>query len=122
MQKQQSYSKSCSLRFKRWSRKSYAAFVSLHHEVTIGNLSAHVSDRICQKQDNTSVFFLFSDAAIDDASYEKAVLDDINPDEDTLALQLAGYSVFSSIVSNDSDYSLIYTTSLYKGGNTLAIS
>lgn len=33
------------LRFKRWSRKGYAAFVSMHHVVTIGQLSAHVSER-----------------------------------------------------------------------------
>ena len=53
MQKQQSYLKSASLRFKRWSRKRYAAFVSLHQEVTIGNLAVHVSNRILLKQNDS---------------------------------------------------------------------
>lgn len=33
------------LRFKRWSRKGYAAFVSVKRAVTIGQLSAGISER-----------------------------------------------------------------------------
>lgn len=42
--------KNQSLRFRRWSRKRYAAFVSLHHTVTMGCLSANVADRLQGKQ------------------------------------------------------------------------
>ncbi len=34
------------LRFRRWSRKRYAAFVSVQHTVTIGHLAAGVSERL----------------------------------------------------------------------------
>lgn len=38
------------LRFRRWSRKRYAAFVSLHNTVTMGCLAANVADRLQGKQ------------------------------------------------------------------------
>ena len=38
------------LRFRRWSRKGYAAFISRKHTVTIGCLAAAVADRFQQKQ------------------------------------------------------------------------
>lgn len=37
------------LRFRQWSRKGYAAFISLQREVTIGHLSSQVSDRFQMK-------------------------------------------------------------------------
>lgn len=37
--------KSIAFRFKRWSRKGYAAFISVQRAVTIGQLSANVSER-----------------------------------------------------------------------------
>ncbi|RHJ92457.1 hypothetical protein [Parabacteroides bouchesdurhonensis] len=44
------YQQPTSLRFKRWSRKRYAAFVSIQRAVTIGQLSANVSERFQTKQ------------------------------------------------------------------------
>lgn len=41
------------LRFRRWSRKAYAAFVSLRHVVTIGHLSSSIADSSLKK--NTSL-------------------------------------------------------------------
>ena len=38
------------LRFRRWSRKRYAAFISLKHTVTIGQLAIALADRFQQKQ------------------------------------------------------------------------
>lgn len=40
------------LRFRRWSRKAYAAFVSIQRTVTIGQLSANVANRILAKNDS----------------------------------------------------------------------
>lgn len=37
------------IRFKRWSRKGYAAFMSLHRQVSIGALAVEISDRIGKK-------------------------------------------------------------------------
>lgn len=45
MKLQQTYLKQHSFRFKRWSRKGYAAFFSLHRAVTIGQLSSNVAER-----------------------------------------------------------------------------
>lgn len=44
MKKQYTY-KPVALRFRRWSRKRYAAFISVKNAVTIGTLSANVSER-----------------------------------------------------------------------------
>ena len=38
------------LRFRRWSRKGYAALISLQHTVTIGQLAIALADRFQQKQ------------------------------------------------------------------------
>lgn len=40
---------SSALRFRRWSRKGYAAFISLRRAVTIGQLSTSVSERFQAK-------------------------------------------------------------------------
>lgn len=45
MKRQQRYFKPSSFRFRRWSRKGYAAFFSLKRAVTIGQLSSNVSER-----------------------------------------------------------------------------
>ena len=37
------------LRFRRWSRKGYAALISLQHTVTIGQLAIALADRFQQK-------------------------------------------------------------------------
>lgn len=42
------------LRFRRWSRKRYAAFVSLHRTVTMGRLAVHIADRLQKKQQSLS--------------------------------------------------------------------
>lgn len=39
-----------SLRFRRWTRARYAAFVSLHRAVTMGQLASHLADRFYKKQ------------------------------------------------------------------------
>ena len=38
------------LRFRRWSRKEYAAFVSLHRHVTIGQVGRGIADAALGKQ------------------------------------------------------------------------
>ena len=45
MKLQQTYLKQKTFRFKRWSRKGYAAFFSLGRAVTIGQLSSNVAER-----------------------------------------------------------------------------
>lgn len=56
MKKQQTFHP-VALRFKRWSRKGYAAFVSIQRAVTIGQLSSNVSERFQVKNgsNHTSV-------------------------------------------------------------------
>lgn len=51
MRKQPTYNPTA-LRFKRWSRKAYAAFISIRQAVTIGQLTANVSERFRAKQES----------------------------------------------------------------------
>ena len=60
MRKQHTY-KSVTLRFRRWSRKGYAAFVSIQYAVTIGQLSVHVSERFQEKNSSNHATVLISD-------------------------------------------------------------
>lgn len=48
MRKSYTYRQSA-LRFRRWSRKTYATFVSIKHAVTIGQLTSSVADRLHKK-------------------------------------------------------------------------
>ena len=48
MRKSYTY-RSQALRFRRWSRKAYAAFISVQRAVTIGQLSFSVADRFQKK-------------------------------------------------------------------------
>lgn len=57
--KQQHTSYPIALRFKRWSRKAYAAFISIRQAVTIGQLAANVSERFQTKQGSTHRTTLF---------------------------------------------------------------
>ncbi|WP_036865324.1 hypothetical protein [Porphyromonas sp. COT-108 OH2963] len=41
------------LRFRRWSRKAYAVFMSVGRVVTIGTLHLSVAERLLQKSQNT---------------------------------------------------------------------
>ena len=45
MNKSQHIGRNFTLRFRRWSRKAYAAFISVNHVVTIGHLATYVSER-----------------------------------------------------------------------------
>lgn len=52
-----SYIRKFSLRFKKWSRKSYAAFKSVSRHVTIGCLKNIVADALLGKQKNILSIF-----------------------------------------------------------------
>ncbi len=41
------------IRFRRWSRSSYASFIGLHKNVTIGTIAAMIADRLMLKGSNT---------------------------------------------------------------------
>ncbi len=46
--------KRCSVRFRRWSRKGYAVFVSLHRAVTIGHVCRSIMDAALSKNKSFS--------------------------------------------------------------------
>ena len=74
MRKQYTY-KPIALRFRRWSRKRYAAFISIQHAVTIGQLSANVSERFQAKNGSVHTSVLTFDKVNDGETEEKE-----NPD------------------------------------------
>ncbi|MDL2255128.1 hypothetical protein LJC44_04250 [Parabacteroides sp. OttesenSCG-928-G06] len=53
------------LRFRRWSRKGYAAFVSLHHTVNIGQLASRLADRFHVKQNSLHAAVLAANPSVD---------------------------------------------------------
>lgn len=63
MKKQQTFH-STALRFKRWSRKKYAAFISIQRAVTIGQLSSNVSERFQTKNGSIHSSVLFADQTV----------------------------------------------------------
>lgn len=63
MKKQQTFN-STALRFKRWSRKKYAAFISIQRAVTIGQLSSNVSERFQTKNGSIHSSVLFADQTV----------------------------------------------------------
>lgn len=62
MRKQYTH-KPAALRFRRWSRKGYAAFISVQRAVTIGQLSARVSERFQAKNGSIHTSVLTSGKA-----------------------------------------------------------
>ena len=69
MRKQYTY-KPVALRFRRWSRKRYAAFISIQHAVTIGQLSANVSERFQAKNGSVHTSVLTFDKVNDGETEE----------------------------------------------------
>lgn len=59
------------LRFKRWSRKAYAAFISIQRAVTIGCLSANVSERFQVKNGSVHTSVLLEESNSDYGTREK---------------------------------------------------
>lgn len=51
--------KQTSIRFKRWSRKSYAVFAGIHKVISIGALSAVISEKSLKKVKSGALSFLF---------------------------------------------------------------
>ena len=70
MRKQYTY-KPVALRFRRWSRKRYAAFISIQHAVTIGQLSANVSERFQAKNGSVHTSVLTFDKVNNGETEEK---------------------------------------------------
>ena len=58
MKQSKKENKSISLRFRQWSRKSYAAFKSIGRQVTIGRLKSVVADTLLGKQKNIISIFI----------------------------------------------------------------
>lgn len=60
----------CALRFKRWSRKKYAAFISRQRAVTMGTLRCNIIERLQHKNSlvlNNSVLLLPEEKELDPA-------------------------------------------------------
>ena len=78
-----------SLRFKKWSRKSYAAFKSIGRHVTIGSLKNVVADALLRKQKNVLSIFITSWKNNDEARDNEWD----NPPEEGLLLELYSLTI-----------------------------
>lgn len=64
-----------SLRFCRWSRKGYAAFISIHRQVTIGRLAAALVERFHLKQQTLhGTLALTNDICLAEGNTDKELL------------------------------------------------
>lgn len=107
-----------SLRFKRWSRKSYAIFCSIGRHVTIGNLKNIIADTLLRKQRN--IFSVFID--VNKVGEQEVTPLSAIPPDDVLQLELhlipqlqnhieyCGYAAFN----NNHKYFLWLKASIYK--------
>lgn len=75
------------LRFRRWSRKAYAAFISVNHVVTIGQLATYVSERFQIK--NLSLHG-WLDCTTGIFAADNLLEDDLLTEDDTLQEGLVG--------------------------------
>lgn len=87
------------LRFKRWSRRGYAAFISLKQTVTIGHLSANVTERFQTK--NSSIHSSVLSTSIQAAETEKE--EECDPDEFRMlsCMQLGELAGILTVIQND---------------------
>jgi hypothetical protein len=77
--------KRTSLRFRRWSRKAYATFLTIGKHVTIGKIKGIVADSLLQKQKNLKpciALYTFSFSEKDEAAI--AAIED--PPEETVSV------------------------------------
>lgn len=68
------------LRFRRWTRKGYAVFSGLKHNVTIGALHGGVIKRLSRKCDRFilwSEYFTFNNDDFTEGEYKDAILNEL---------------------------------------------
>ena len=91
MRKSYTY-RSQALRFRRWSRKGYAAFISVQRAVTIGQLSFSVADRFEKKNQSLhTAIGTFTDGFFEGDEEEK---EDTGEDKGSLA---TSYGLFTAL-------------------------
>lgn len=79
MNKSQHIERKIALRFRRWSRKAYAAFISVNHVVTIGHLATYVSERFQIKNLSLHGWLAYTTGIFSaDLIMEEEVLEDEN--------------------------------------------
>lgn len=69
-----------SIRFRRWTRKNYAVFASLHKTISIGNVVINICNQALKKikQQNTSLHFdfeRFSDIVESNKTIDEVILE-----------------------------------------------
>lgn len=72
------------LRFRRWSRASYAVFASLHKTVSIGCVSADIADASLSKDKHTA-HIEYSDESRSDNMTEMLQSDDTSPERTVMS-------------------------------------
>lgn len=115
MKSKQYTDKPVALRFRRWSRKGYAAFISIQRAVTIGKLTANVSERFEVKNGSihTSVLSVTRTEATETAEEEICCMDEWSGTTATL-WQLPALLLVQTIQHSAAAayaYTFIYNTS-----------
>ena len=118
MRKSYTY-RSQALRFRRWSRKAYAAFISIQRAVTIGQLSFSVADRFEKKNQSLHTGIgTFTDGFFEEDDEERE-----NTEENKRSLAVS-HGLFTALlpvlVSNEIAHPAHYTLyNIVKAGSIL---
>lgn len=124
MKKQYTY-KPVAIRFRRWSRKKYAAFISVKNAVTIGTLSANVSERFQVKNGSVHTSVLSMEQGDKDETEEEDTIVGNWLKTDIPLCQLPAFLLIRTVkqpVAAANAYTLIYTSSEKAEGFSITLN
>ncbi|WP_455639541.1 hypothetical protein [Parabacteroides sp.] len=114
MDLQHAYIRETTFRFKRWSRKGYAAFFSLGRAVTIGQLSSNVAERFQVKNGSNHSSVLVGEQGYAEEEGKVSGLAEERSVTDTLPLILPEFLLLSlQAVKREVAASSAYTYIIY---------
>lgn len=98
--------KSSTLRFKRWSRKGYAAFISIQRSVTIGQLKSSLTERFQKK--NISLHNVISSIWNNNHEIDEKEDDSLGYFGEGLLSNTLSLAMLTTIIATESDYNQVY--------------
>ncbi len=94
------YSFNNSVRFRKWSRKAYAIFMSLRFQVSIGHVSKGIADSALTKNENTDLSSIAQKKNYTDNDTYNGIEDIINEFVET---NISAQNLMPAIVTSDCD-------------------
>lgn len=103
--------KSSALRFKRWSRKGYAAFISIQRAVTIGQLKSSLTERFQKK--NISHHNIIGSIMGNNQEYDEMASDGMGYSEEELSMDAISLVALRAVMAGQSSLNSAYISTVY---------